>query len=476
MDARGDSAATLADIAFTLPGAAPSWDYCAALLHSLGAATHAGAQRRARDTALQVAADWAQSGLIPLTGPPDGPPLQGPGSIPSCARGALDALRLLAGAALLPGCDGATVLGERAALLNLERRGTISANGSCRLLRTRDGWLALNLAREDDWQLLPAWLATTARRQPHTAPGDWAAIEQRIANELRQPLVERGRLLGLPLAAAGTAPAASTWFRLHCAGPRAPKRSMPRAQPLVIDLSALWAGPLCSHLLLAAGARVIKVECRSRLDGARRGSTGFFDLLNAGKESVLLDFATTSGRSQLATLLARADIVIEGSRPRALRQLGVDAEALVAARPGLVWVAISGYGRREPGADWTAFGDDAAVAAGVAAATSDPPAFCGDALADPLTGLHAAVAALAFWRAGRGGLLDLSLRDTTAYCLQFQRDVPRGTVTGEPGAWQLTSGGRRFAVRSPVARRSRGPAPPPGTHTARIMREFQLPC
>ena len=475
MDSPADTAATLAGLAFTLPAATPAWDYCAALLRGLGAtSTCAGA--REPDTAFQVAADWAHSGLVPLTGPPDGPPRQGPGCIPSCARGALDALRLLAGTALLPGCDGATVLGERAALLNLQRRGAVSANGSCRLLRTRDGWLALNLAREDDWQLLPAWLAATAHQEPHTAPGDWAAIEQRVADEVPQPLVERGRLLGLPLAAAGTAPPAPTWFRLHCAGARTTPRQMPRDRPLVIDLSALWAGPLCSHLLLAAGARVIKVECRSRLDGARRGSTGFFDLLNAGKESVLLDFAAASGRRQLAALLTRADIVIEASRPRALRQLGVDAEALVTASPGLVWVAISGYGRREPGANWTAFGDDAAVAAGVAAATSDPPVFCGDALADPLTGLHAAVAALAFWRSGRGGLLDLSLRDTTAHCLQFLPDVPRGAVAGEHGAWHLHSGDRRIAVQAPVARRSDSPAPRPGTHTARIVHEFRLPC
>ena len=40
--------------------------------------------------------------------------------------------------------------------------------------------------------------------------------------------------------------------------------------PLVVDLSALWAGPLCAHLLGLAGARVVKVESLGRPDGARR--------------------------------------------------------------------------------------------------------------------------------------------------------------------------------------------------------------
>jgi crotonobetainyl-CoA:carnitine CoA-transferase CaiB-like acyl-CoA transferase len=113
--------------------------------------------------------------------------------------------------------------------------------------------------------------------------------------------------------------------------------------PLVVDLSSLWAGPLCSHLLQLAGARVIKVESSTRLDGARFGSRPFYDLLNSGKQSVALDLSTNSGRQQLQRLLWRADIVIEGSRPRALRQMGIDAEQLVCSVPGLTWVGISEY-------------------------------------------------------------------------------------------------------------------------------------
>jgi crotonobetainyl-CoA:carnitine CoA-transferase CaiB-like acyl-CoA transferase len=180
-------------------------------------------------------------------------------------------------------------------------------------------------------------------------------------------------------------------------------------------LSSLWAGPLCAQLLGVCGAQVVKLESLQRPDGARRGSPAFFDLMNGGKRSVAVDIESESGLEQLRGLLARADIVIESSRPRALAQLGVDAEELVRSGLGKTWLSITGYGRGEPEAGWVAFGDDAAAAAGLTAtAGCGTPVFCGDAIADPLTGLHAAVAALASWLTGGGRLLDVSLRNVAA--------------------------------------------------------------
>src|SRR5207249_665918 len=102
------------------------------------------------------------------------------------------------------------------------------------------------------------------------------------------------------------------------------------SRPLVVDLSSLWAGPLCGHLLQALGARVIKVESSQRPDGARFGPKNFFDLLNANKDCVALNLSIAEGREQLRQLLLRADIVIEASRPRALRQMNIVAEDIIA--------------------------------------------------------------------------------------------------------------------------------------------------
>ena len=97
------------------------------------------------------------------------------------------------------------------------------------------------------------------------------------------------------------------------------------------------------------GARVIKVESRTRPDGMRRAAGSFYDLLNAGKQSVALDLNLPGGRAQLRALIAQADVVIEASRPRALRQLGIVAEEILKEHPGLTWIALSGYGRERTG-------------------------------------------------------------------------------------------------------------------------------
>src|SRR5439155_9478909 len=101
-----------------------------------------------------------------------------------------------------------------------------------------------------------------------------------------------------------------------------------------------------------------------RPSGARAGAAAFYDLLNARKRSAVLDFGDARDAALLAALLASADMLIESARPRALAQLGVDAEAFVAARAGRVWLSITGYGRGDPAPGRVAFGDDAAVAAG----------------------------------------------------------------------------------------------------------------
>ncbi|MGH8453859.1 MAG: CoA transferase [Nevskiales bacterium] len=195
--------------------------------------------------------------------------------------------------------------------------------------------------------------------------------------------------------------------------------------PLIVDLASLWAGPLCSRLLQRMGAEVIKLESTQRPDGARNGPAAFFDLLNVGKRTVTLDFSSAQGRDQLRALLGRADIVIEGSRPRALRQLGIHAETLIEENPGLNWISISGYGRGEPQENWIAYGDDAAVAAGLSHVqyqATGQRMIVGDAIADPLTGLHAALAAWASWLGGGGRLISLALRDVVNHCLRF--DLP----------------------------------------------------
>jgi hypothetical protein len=403
---------------FRVEGEGVAARYAAELLSSLGLEAELCDGGSEGERELEPSAEWAQSGAMLLTGLPDGPPLLAPAAVASCMRGAERALSLLSrelpGAAL-DDLDGPALLGERAALAqpgSLRRRGTIAPGGSCRLLACADGWLAVNLARPDDERLLPAWLESVRRGGPTDM---WSRVAAAVATRERDLLVARGRWMGLAVAPAADADgdaSAKPWCEVAARGPARYGR---QRAPRVVDLSSLWAGPLCTQLLGACGAQVVKLESLQRPDGARRGSPAFFDLMNGGKRSVAVDIESESGLEQLRGLLARADIVIESSRPRALAQLGVDAEELVRSGLGKTWLSITGYGRGEPEAGWVAFGDDAAAAAGLTAtAGGGTPVFCGDAIADPLTGLHAAVAALASWLTGGGRLLDVSLRNVAA--------------------------------------------------------------
>lgn len=360
-----------------------------------------GCEDRPAVTADHPALAWRRAGLMTVTGWPDGPRLVAPVALTSAADGALAALRALAPGAALPE-SGALLLGERARLLGLGRQGAISANGSCRLIAAQGGRVALNLPRPDDWELMPALLGEAA--------ADWAGIARLAANRERDALVAQGRLLGLAIAPDAPARPAPP-FRLETFGHGGPRTG----RPLVVDLASLWAGPLAGSLLHAAGARVIKVESPGRPDGARTGNAAFFDLLNAGKESVALDFADPRDVERLRRLIDRADIVIEGSRARALAHLGIRAEE-VASR-GATWLSITAHGRTGEAADRIGFGDDAAVAGGLASAMArawGEPLFAGDAIADPLTGITAALAGWAGWLQGGGRLVSLALADVIA--------------------------------------------------------------
>jgi hypothetical protein len=292
------------------------------------------------------------------------------------------AVRRLGAAA---GVDAVALLGER-----VEVMGRVPS--ATRLYEAVDGWVAVSLPRPDDMEMVPAWL-------------DSSSIEEAIADRTAAEVVARGRLLGLPVVAVGERTGGPPYVatRLGDAPP------LERA-PVVVDLSSLWAGPLCTRILAERGARVVKVESVTRPDGARRGSPKFFARLNAGKECVTIDFTA----AELTPLLRSADVVVEGSRPRALEQLGIDAAAIISEGPR-VWLSITGHGRTAPQRDWVAFGDDAAAAGGLVEWHGGRPALLGDAVADPLTGIAAAGAVLALLEQGGRWLVDCSLAGVAAH-------------------------------------------------------------
>ncbi|KUI30812.1 acyl-CoA transferase [Mycobacterium sp. IS-1496] len=332
--------------------------------------------------------------------------------------------------------DVPELLTGRAALLGLPAPGRISAGGASRLMRARDGWCAFTLSRPDDIAAVPALVETDG-----IGADPWRAVAEWTAGHPAVEAVGRARLLGLPAAVlAETAQAPPVVTRI---APQAAPR--PWADLLVVELASMWAGPLLGRLLARAGATVVKVESASRPDGTRGGPSEFFDWMNNGKQCITVDF---ENNAELATLLAAADVVIEGSRPAALARRGL-GPGTAPARDGRVWARITGHGTSGPGADWVAFGDDAAVAGGLVGGSGPGPVFVGDAIADPLTGLTAAHAVTESLRRGGGELVEVSMAAVAATHTAHAATGVVELVARRPGPSQPASrlGADNAAVR-----------------------------
>jgi hypothetical protein len=270
-----------------------------------------------------------------------------------------------------------------------------------RIMPARDGHVALSLARESDVELVPALVEGGPTDDP------WGTVAAWLAGTPAAEAEARLHLLGMPGGEVDTMPVTRQRVKV-------PRRTSLHEDVLVVDLSALWAGPLCTHLLGLLGARVVKVESLARPDGARRGQADFFRLLNEGKEHLALDLPRDIGR--LRELVAGADLVVESSRPRALRQMGLVAEEVVAE--GTTWLSITARGRAS---DSVGFGDDVAACAGLVLRDGEDLVPVGDAMADPLTGVVAAVRAVEALQSENAALLDVAM-------LEVARDARAGAA------------------------------------------------
>ena len=288
---------------------------------------------------------------------------------------------------------------ERAPILGHRGWGAVSAGGSCRILTTADGQIAANLPRVEDQSSVAAWLDAPIEG------ADWASIERAVQQVTSSELLSRAKLLGMPISVVGETKV-PLGFEYNIG-----KEIRLKQKPRVVDLSSMWAGPLCSWYLMRCGAEVTKIESTLRPEKPRNRPDIFYQRLNQGKEIIPLDFSSSIDHELLRNIIRESDIIIEGSRPRALEHLGIDAKEEV--ERGAIWCSITGYGRR-----WNphrvGFGDDAAAGANLLAEINGSLWFMGDAIADPITGATAATLVLGHWLGCSSALLDLGLSPTAA--------------------------------------------------------------
>lgn len=195
----------------------------------------------------------------------------------------------------------------------------------------------------------------------------------------------------------------------------------------VLDLTRLLPGGFATLMLAELGADVIKLEDPRGGDPMRRlppfvnGRSVYDLLLNRGKRSVAMDLRDAASRPLFDALVAWADVVVESFRPAAARRLGVSGAQLRARHPGLVHLAITGYGQTGPYAERPGHDLNYVAVSGVLAADRPHPShlprmFMADVGGGAMSAVIAMLAALlGRARTGEGATLDLSMQDAALY-------------------------------------------------------------
>jgi len=219
----------------------------------------------------------------------------------------------------------------------------------------------------------------------------------------------------------------------------------------VFDASQGLAGPYCAMLLAQHGATVIKLEPPqgdwSRGIGSRFGDQSALSIsCNRGKRSLVIDLKQPGATQVVQQAASRCDVVLEGFRPGVAARLGLDYAQLAAARPGLIYASISGYGQEGPYSERPATDTVIQAFSGMMSLTRDRegrPSRVGFLVVDMTTGLYAfqavSAALYARLRGGPGQRLDISLMQAAA-SLMSQRIVEMGLEGGEPQVFNAPAG------------------------------------
>ena len=199
-----------------------------------------------------------------------------------------------------------------------------------------------------------------------------------------------------PQAAALAAVPVIEIVRLGDAPPRPlPAGDRPLAGVRVADLTRVIAGPVCGRSLAAHGADVLRIHPPHlteipvlAIDGGR------------GKRCAHVDLRDPGERRSFDTLLAGADVFVQGFRPGGIASLGYGPAAVAERRPGVVYVSLSAWGETGPWAGRHGFDSLVQTATGIVAEGSaargiEEPAPLPCQALDHSTGYLAALGAMA---------------------------------------------------------------------------------
>ena len=226
--------------------------------------------------------------------------------------------------------------------------------------------------------------------------------------------------------------------------------SGPLAGVVVLDLTQILAGPMCTMVLADMGADVIKVEKPNGGDDNRRMGPPFikdwsagFLAVNRNKRSLALDLQNEEGRKVFRRLVEGADVVVENFRPGVMERLGLAYGELRKIKPALVYCTISGFGSTGPARNRGGFDLVAQGVSGLMSITghpNSPPAKVGVPITDLTAGLYGANGIMAAYihalKTGEGQMVDTSLMEAGVAYTVWESSVyfAEGEIPGPLGS------------------------------------------
>ncbi len=227
----------------------------------------------------------------------------------------------------------------------------------------------------------------------------------------------------------------------------------PLAGLRVLELAQIMAGPTCGMMLADMGADVIKVEKLPGGDDARgyreprvNGVSAPFMILNRNKRGIALNLKHQLGKDILLRMVRDADVLTENYRKGTLEKLGLGYDVLSAVNPGLIYCAVSGYGRDGPYGDKPGFDLIAQGFSGLMSVTGEPgraPAKTGNSIADINAGILAVAGITAAYvhklKTGEGQVVDTSLMEAAIQQTYWQAAIyfATGESSGPTGSAHL---------------------------------------
>jgi formyl-CoA transferase len=200
----------------------------------------------------------------------------------------------------------------------------------------------------------------------------------------------------------------------------------------ILDFTQFEAGPSCTEALAWMGADVVKVENPRGGDPGRSlgGKPGvddpYFLLFNANKRSLTVNLKDPAGLALVMDLARKADVVIENFAPGAIERLGLGADVVRAANPGVIYCQVKGFGEGSPYEKNLAFDMIAQACGGTMSITGERdgrPLKPGPSLGDTGTGMLLATSILGALlrraRTGKGEHLQVAMQDAMLHYIRI---------------------------------------------------------